>query len=122
MNNYQVSLATLLALSLPGIVQAAEYQLRLDDINLEGNAIWKAWLKREFGGKAYTVNNQDDLQEIQDARRDFINAGIEVENDVLHGKGSDQESYERFLKYHGIMQTKFNKLKSLVATKARRVR
>ena len=122
MNNYQLSLITLLAVSVPGIVQAAEYQLRLDDINLEGNAIWKAWLKREFGGKAFTVKSHDDLQEIQDARRDFINAGIETENDILYGKGSEQERYERFLKYYGTMQSRFSKLKSLVATKARLVR
>lgn len=112
---------SLLVMCPAAIVQAAEYRIRLDDINLAGHAAWKAWLRNEYGGKVYAVQSEAGASAILSARAEFISAGQDAEAALLSDKGTDQERYERFLMHHQRMQQSFAKLRQTVAAYARRV-
>lgn len=113
---------SLLAVSPAAIVQAAEYTVRLDDINLAGNAAWKAWLRNEYSGKVFAVQSEDGVRAIMSARSEFVSAGEQAETALLDNKGTDQERYERFLVSHQRMQQSFANLQQTVATHGRRVK
>lgn len=121
MTNIDLAVLALLATGTPCITQAAEYQIRIDDIDLSGNVTWKAWLRNKFAGKMYVVDSQEKARMIYDARADFISAGIEEENSWKDRSGTSEERYQRFLRIHKLMQDRLNELERLLSAHARRI-